>query len=43
MITFVTFLKALIVSGAIVYAFFGLMHLAARCVLWLVRKVRSGG
>jgi hypothetical protein len=39
MITLITFLEALIVSGTIVYAIYGLMRLAACCVLWSVRKL----
>ena len=39
MITLITFLKALIVSGAIVYAAYGLMCLALYCVRWMVRLI----
>lgn len=39
MITLITFLEALIISGTIVYAIYGLMRLAACCVLWSVRKL----
>ncbi len=40
--TVVTFVTALIVAAAIVYAAFSVMRLAVRCVRWLVRSVRSG-
>ncbi len=40
--TVVTFVTALIIAGTIVYAAFGIMRLAVRCVRWMVRSVRSG-
>ncbi len=39
MTTLVTFLGALIVSGAILYATYSFMRLALHCVLWTVRSV----
>jgi hypothetical protein len=38
MTTLVTFLEALIVSVAILYATYGLTRLAVHCVLWTVRS-----
>lgn len=40
--TVVTFVTALIVAGAVVYAAFSVVRLAVRCVRWMVRSVRSG-
>ena len=39
MTTLVTFLEALIVSGAILYVTYGLTRLAVHCVLWTVRSI----
>jgi hypothetical protein len=39
MLTFVTFVKALIVAAAIVYGAYSLMRLAAHCVRWMVRSI----
>ena len=39
MTTLVTFLEALIVSGAILYVTYGLTRLAVHCVLWTVRSM----
>ena len=39
MTTLVAFLGALIVSGAILYATYGLTRLAMHCVLWTVRSM----
>jgi hypothetical protein len=39
MTTLVTFLEALIVSVAILYATYGLTRLAVHCVLWTVRSM----
>ncbi len=39
MTTLVTFLEALIVSGAIVYGTYGLARLAVYCVRWMVRSI----
>ena len=40
MLTLITFVKALIVAAAIVYAAYSLMRLAVHCVRWMVRVVR---
>jgi hypothetical protein len=42
MVTLVTFIRDLIVSVAILYAVYGLMRFAARCLLWLVGPIRLG-
>jgi hypothetical protein len=39
MLTLITFLQDLIVSGAIVYATYSLMHFTAYCVLWSIGKL----
>src|SRR5215471_11458673 len=39
MTTLVTFLGALVVSGAVLYATYCLARLAAHCVLWTVRSM----
>lgn len=38
--TVVTFLEALVISWLVVYAAYGLIRLAAHCVLWVVRSIR---
>jgi hypothetical protein len=40
MLTVINFLRALIISGTIVYATYALMRLAAHLVLWVVRSIR---
>jgi hypothetical protein len=39
MLTLITFLQNLIVSGAIIYAAYSLMHFTAYCVLWSIGKL----
>jgi hypothetical protein len=41
MTTLITFLEALIVSGAIVYATYGFVLLGVRCVRWMVHSIGS--
>jgi len=41
--TVVTVLEALVISWSVVYAVYGLMSLAAYCVLWVVRSIRWFG
>jgi hypothetical protein len=41
MMTLVTFLEHLIVSGAVVYAVYCLIGIIAYCALWSVRKLSS--
>src|SRR5262249_37092637 len=43
MLTLATFIIDLIVSLAILYATYGLMHFVACCVLWLVRSISRFG
>jgi len=39
MLTLITFLQALIVSGTILYVTYCLMRFTAHCVLWLIGKL----
>lgn len=41
MLTLITFLQALILSGTILYATYCLMRFTAYCVLWLIGKLLS--
>jgi hypothetical protein len=45
MLTLITFLQALILSGTIVYVSYCLMRFTAYCVLWLIEKltIKAGG
>jgi hypothetical protein len=42
MVTLATFIRDLVVSGAILYATYALMRFVARCLLWLVGSIRFG-
>jgi hypothetical protein len=42
MVTLATFIRDLVVSGAILYATYALMRFVARCLLWLIGSIRFG-
>jgi hypothetical protein len=43
MTTLITFLEALVASGAIVYGSYGFVLLGVRCVRWMVHSMRWHG